>query len=124
MGYDNSASSARQLEARFERLLLLIGDLQAAIGRLQQPSYNPAGGGFGGSGGGLWYCITATYIPAGGSIPGLTILVNIGGTLTATAYTNATVYNMMAFATVAFTGKTIVVAPNPDGTFSVISQSC
>ncbi len=124
MGYDNSASSARQLEARFERLLLLIGDLQAAIGRLQQPAYNPAGGQGGSSGGGLWYSIAATYIPAGGSITGLTVNVNVGGTFTATPFTNATVYNMMAFATVAFTGKTIVVAPNPDGTWSVISQSC
>ncbi len=113
------------IEFRFEQMRLALQQQAQTISGLQSALANLQPGGFGGSGtSGLWYCITATYIPAGGSIPGLTILVNVGGTLTATAYTNATVYNMMAFATVAFTGKTIVVAPNPDGTWSVISQSC
>ena len=47
---DNSAQAVRRLEERFERLLLLLGDLQAAIGRLQQPALNPQYGGGGGGG--------------------------------------------------------------------------
>ncbi len=127
MGYDNSASSARQLEARFERLLLLIGDLQAAIGRLQQPMYNAAGGGFGGSsGGGVIYSMVGVVIAAGtiaapGSVTGATVYVQVGGSGTV-ASTNATVYNEMQAATVA--SNTIKLGLNPDGTFSVISQSC
>ncbi len=95
MGYDNSASSARQLEARFERLLLLIGDLQAAIGRLQQPAYNPAGGQGGSSGGGgtlCWAHAPSTIAAATGSWPTLTpstftsdVYQDVAGTLTLVA---------------------------------------
>jgi hypothetical protein len=39
MNHDNTA--LRELEQRYERLQLVIGDLQAAIGKLQQPAPNP-----------------------------------------------------------------------------------
>ncbi len=43
MSYDNSANAVRRLEERFERLLLLIADLQVALARLQQPANNASG---------------------------------------------------------------------------------
>jgi len=122
MSYDNSAASVRRLEERFERLLLLLGDLQAAIGRLQQPATNQAGGGQSGGGGNV-YSIPAVVISAGGSVTGQTVSALVGGSLS-TVNGNGTVYNQMAAATVSTSGKTIMVGSNPDGTYSVITQSC
>ena len=119
MSYDNSANAVRRLEERFERLLLILGDMQAAIGRLQQPSYNP-GGGQSGGGGGI-YIMAGQVIAAGASATGVTVDWVIGGT-GIVASTTATVWNMMQSATVA--SKTIVLGANPDGSFTVISQSC
>src|SRR5208283_3792989 len=86
MSYDNSANAVRRLEERFERLLLLLGDMQAAIGRVQQPSYNAAGGQPGG-GGGVTYMVMAptAAITAGLSTPltGQTVVV-ISGAATVT----------------------------------------
>jgi hypothetical protein len=120
MSYDNSANAVRRLEERFERLLLLIGDLQAAIGRLQQPSVNAAGGQPSGGGAGI-YSMVGVVIAAGGSVTGATVNALIGGSTTAVS-TNATVYNQMQAATVVT--NTIMLGGNPDGTYSVISQSC
>jgi hypothetical protein len=121
MNHDNTA--LRELEQRYERLLLLIGDLQAAIGRLQQLANDAAGSQKGGGGGTVFY-IQPIVIAAGGNYTGLTIYTLAAGTLTATVTTNATVYNRMAAATVATSGKYIVVGPNPDATWSCITQSC
>jgi len=124
MSYDNSANAVRRLEERFERLLLLLGDMQAAIGRVQQPSYNAAGGQPGG-GGGVTYMVMAptAAITAGLSTPltGQTVVV-ISGAATVTVNTNATIYNNMASNTVI--SKPLVVGQNNDGTFTVITQSC
>jgi len=112
----------RQLEDRYERLLLLIGDLQAAVGRLQQPAVNPAGGGQqGGGGGGVCYSMVGVVIAAGGLVTGATVNALVGGSTTAVS-TNATVYNQMQSPTVV--SKTIMLGQNPDGTYSAISQSC
>ncbi len=120
MSYDNSANAVRRLEERFERLLLIIGDMQAAIGRLQQPALNPAGSQQGGGGAGV-YIMAGQVITAGASATGVTVDWVIGGT-GIVASTTATVWNMMQSATVS--GKTIVLGANPDGSFTVISQSC
>ncbi len=120
MSYDNSANAVRRLEERFERLLLILGDLQAAIGKLQQPALNPAGSQQG-SGGGVIYSMVGVVIAVGGSVTGATVNALVGGSPTAVS-TNATVYNQMQSATVVT--KTIMLGQNPDGTFSVITQSC
>ncbi|MGO8949906.1 MAG: hypothetical protein ACLQUY_20070 [Ktedonobacterales bacterium] len=124
MSYDNSANAVRRLEERFERLLLILGDLQAAIGRVQQPSYNGAGGQPGG-GGGLVYSMVGVVINPAGTPPnyvtGATVNAYVGGTTVALPGTY-TVYNQMQAATVIT--KTIMLGQNPDGTFSVITQSC
>jgi len=124
MSYDNSANAMRRLEERFERLLLMLADMQAAIGRTQQPSYN-SGGGQPGGGGGVTYMVMAptAAITAGLSTPltGQTVVV-ISGAATVTVSTNATIYNNMASNTVI--SKPLVVGPNNDGTYTVITQSC
>ncbi len=116
----------QDLEARYERLLLTVQQLSRQIAnlanQLQQTQGQSGGGGTGG--GGIVYFIAPIVIAAGGSVTGQTILVNIGGILTATAATAAVVWNMMAWATVATAGKNIIVGTNPDGSYSVITQSC
>src|SRR5271166_5141034 len=101
MSYDNSANSVRRLEERFERLLLILGDMQAAIGRLQQPSYNSGGGQPGGGGGGVFVVQVPTAgIAAGSNLGGQTISIVSGGSLVQIS-TNALIYNEMAVPTVA-----------------------
>lgn len=120
MSYDNSANAVRRLEERFERLLLALADLQAAVGRLQQPSASSGGGNQGGGGAGV-YIMAGVVIGAGASVSGATVDWVIGGSAIV-ASTTAKVWNMMQSATVA--SKTIVLGLNPDGSFTVISQSC
>ncbi len=116
----NTAPRNQSIELSFERLLLLIQDIQAAIARLQQPSAS-SGGGQPGGGGGNVYSMVGVVIAAGGSVTGATVNALVGGSTTAVS-TNATVYNQMQAATVVT--KTIMLGANPDGTFSAISQSC
>lgn len=114
-----------RLETRFELLRLDLANLKAQVAKLQSDLANQQlGGGGNSSGGGIVYFVNPVVISAGGNVTGQTIYVNIGGTQTATASTNATVYNEMASATVATSGKVIIVGPNPDGSYSVITQSC
>lgn len=117
----------RTLEARFERLLLDLAAAQAAIANLQTQIAGLQQGGSGqgqSGGGGTVFFIQPIVIAAGGNQTGLTIYTLIAGTLTATGTTNATIYNGMAAATNATAGKNIIVGPNPDGTWSTITQSC
>ncbi len=113
---------ADQLEARFERLLVDFGNLQQQVASLinqlqglqggnQQPQ----------NGGGGIFIMAGQVIAAGASATGVTVDWVIGGT-GIVASTTATVWNMMQSATVS--GKTIVLGANPDGSFTVISQSC
>ena len=118
MNPDNTA--LHELEQRYERLLLLIGDMQAAIGRLQQLA-NDAAGSQKGGGGGLCYSMVGVVIGAGSNVTGATVNALVAGATVAVS-TNATVYNQMQAGTVA--SKTIMLGVNPDGTYSAISQSC
>lgn len=129
---------ADQLEGRFERLLVDFGNLQqqvaALIGQiqgLQGGNSQPQG-----QGGGLFYAIAPTPITAAANSPAASAaLAASGNPITATVYAvvggiwtalpgTYSVYNPMHSATVATGGLTIVVGANPDGTFSVITQSC
>ena len=118
MSHDSTA--LRELEQRYERLQLWVSDIEQAVGRLQQPQVNPAGGQHG-SGGGLCYSMVGVVISAGGNVTGATVNAFVGGATQAVS-TNATVYNQMQAATVVT--KTIMLGLNPDGTYSAISQSC
>jgi hypothetical protein len=119
MIYDTS--NLRALEERYERLLLLIGDMQATIGRLQQVANDLAGSGQKSGGGGVIYSMVGVVIAAGSSVTGATVNALVGGSTQAVS-TNATVYNQMQGDTVVT--KTIMLGANPDGTYSAISQSC
>ena len=114
----NTSPRNASIELSFERLLLLIADMQAAIARLQQPSASGPGNQ---GGGGLVYSMIGQIISAGGNYPGATVNALVGGSSVALPGTY-TVYNQMQAATVIT--KTIMLGANPDGTFSVITQSC
>ncbi len=118
----NTAPRNQSIELSFERLLLLIQDMQAAIARLQQPSASSGGGNQGGGGAGV-YSIPAVAITAGGSVTGQTVSALVGGSLV-TVNASGTVYNQMHSPTVSTLGLTIMVGANPDGSYSVITQSC
>jgi hypothetical protein len=119
MNHDTTA--LHRLEERYERLLLLIGDLQAAVGRLQQLANDAAGSQQKPGSGGVCYSMVGQVIAAGSSATGVTVNAMYAGS-TYAANTNATVYNQMQSATAAT--KTIMLGANPDGTYSAISQSC
>ncbi len=115
-----------QLEARFERLRNAELALEARMARAEQQirdTQTSSGGGSSG-GGGFVYFVNPIVISAGGNVTGQTIYWNLGGTVTATGTTSATVYNIMPSATVATSGHYIVVQPNPDGTYTAVTQGC
>ena len=113
-----------QLEGRFERLLLELQDtrrkLTQAMQQIRDLQARPAGGG---ANTGAGYFIDPVVIGAGSSVSGQTVKYRSGGSVI-NATTNGTVYNEMAVATVATTGKTIMVVPYGDGTYVAVSQSC
>jgi uncharacterized protein involved in exopolysaccharide biosynthesis len=115
-----------QLESRFERLVVQVQALTAGVASVAQQigQIQNQQGGVGSSGGSNVLFIDPVVISAGGNVTGQTLYWNIGGTLTSTGITTAVVYNMMASATVLTSGKYIIVGPNIDGTYSVITQSC
>ncbi|HMF38322.1 MAG TPA: hypothetical protein VKF17_16885 [Isosphaeraceae bacterium] len=123
---DSAIPRLELIEDRFERQILLVQQLQRQVANLANQIQQVQGqqGGSGTGSGGIVYFLNPIAISPGGSVTGQTIWVNLGGTQTASGYTNATVYNEMASATVATSGKIIIVGPNPDGTWSVITQSC
>ncbi len=119
--FELSRLAYQQLAAQVAGLASQLANQQ--LGQLQQP---------GGGGGGIAYAIAPTVISAAtgtfpsetpGSVASQTIYALVGGAETALPGTS-TVYNRMAAATVAISGKTIMVGANPDGTYSVITQSC
>ena len=139
MSYDNSANAVRRLEERFERLLLALGDMQAAIGRMQQPSYNAAGASRV-AGGRHVYAIAPMAIAAAANslaehpqVLSRAELVCIHDwpdrlcrcrrTLDRIA---GNLYGLQqdALCNRGDSGLPIIVGANPDGSFSVISQSC
>jgi hypothetical protein len=106
----------RRLMAQLAADETIIAALQQAVRTGQQG--NPFGQSGGGSG---CYSMAGIAIPAGGNVTGQTVNSLVGGTATAIS-TNATVYNQMGMATIA--GNLIMLGQNPDGTFSVLTQSC
>ena len=105
-------ASAGRLQELQQQVASLINQLQGLQGGNQQPQ-NGGGGGV--------YIMAGQVIAAGASATGVTVDWVIGGT-GIVANANATVWNMMQSATVS--GKTIMLGANPDGSFTVISQSC
>ncbi len=121
----NTAPRNQSIELSFERLLLLIQDMQAAIARLQQPSAS-SGGPQQGGGGGQLFEILAANAPSGGigansSVTGVTMSQRTGASVI-TVSTNATVYNDMGKPTAA--SLAIICSQNADGSFLVVTQSC
>ncbi len=115
----------QDLEGRFERLRLAEQDLANRVARAEQQirdTQNAIGGGS--SSQTYFLCIQPVVISSGGNVTGVTIYWNLGGTVTATGTTSATVYNIMPSATVATSGHYIVVQPNPDGTYTAVTQGC
>ncbi len=108
------------LEYRFEQMRLALQQLGQVVSGLQSAQANQQQGG----NSGIVYFLNPVAISAGGNVTGQQLYTNIGGTQTAAGGATATVYNEMASATVATSGKIIIVGPNPDGTYSVITQSC
>ncbi len=130
MNHDNTA--LRELEQRYERLLLSIGDIQAAIGRLQQVANDLAGSQQkGGGGGGLYWAQAPSSIAAAtGSWPTLTptsftsdIYCEVGGTLTLQAAAQ-TVY--WFYKDIAAISSLIPVEPSAGGggAWDAIGNSC
>ncbi len=111
--FELSRLAYQQLAAQVAGLASQLANLQ--LGQLQQP----------GGGGGVTYMVMAptAAITAGLSTPltGQTVVV-ISGAANVTVSTNATIFNNMASNTVS--AKPLVVGPNNDGTFTVITQSC
>lgn len=112
----------RELEARFERLIVdhqallaQLASLNNQLKSLQSDNANKKGGG------GQCYSMVGVVISAGGSVTGATVNALVAGATVAVS-TNAKVYNQMQAATVVT--KTIMLGLNPDGTYSAISQSC
>ncbi len=132
MSYDNSANAVRRLEERFERLLLIIGDMQAAIGRLQQPALNPAGSQQTSSGITPLYFATnsASLGPATGTtLAGITpatftssVYTNVGGVMTLQAASQTCYW---WYLDTALANSIIAVEPNAAGTgWDCIATGC
>jgi hypothetical protein len=112
------------LEYRFEQMRLAlqqalrdIAALQSQLANAGQGNGNPSGGS------GLVFTIAPIVISAGGNATGQTVKALVSGSSTPLPGTY-TVYNQMNAPTVSTANKTIIVGGNPDGTFSVITQSC
>jgi hypothetical protein len=121
-------TNAEQRIIRLEQLLQFQADainrLQGDVANLkQQVRVSQAGGYGGGGGGGGIFWIGPVAIAANGNVTNQTVYMLSGGS-TLTISTTATVYNVMAVATVSTAGKNIIVAPNGDGTYLAVTQSC
>jgi hypothetical protein len=104
-----------ELRARLASIEQRVAENTQSVGKVWGISYGDGGGGSGA----FVYTIAPIVIAPGGNVTGQTVST-ILGTLPGTY----TVYNIMAVATVATAGKTIIVGANPDGTFTAITQSC
>lgn len=109
------------LEQLLRRLTAQLASDEIAIAALQQAMRTGQQGNPFGQGGGGCYSMAGVVIGAGGSVTGQTVNLLVNGSAVSIS-TNATVYNQMQAATVS--GKTIMLGQNPDGSFSVLTQSC
>jgi hypothetical protein len=118
----NAESRIVHLEQELRQLFVTLATMQAQIAALQQAvrTATPSSP-YGQDGGGGIFIMAGAVIGAGASITGATVDFVIGGT-GIVASNNATVWNMMQSATVS--GKTIILGANPDGSFTVVTQSC
>jgi hypothetical protein len=117
----NAEQRIVHLEQLIKNLLDTIARMQAAIAALQQGQRTGQASPYSGGGGGGIFIMAGAVIAAGGTATNVTVDYVIAGA-GVVATTTGTVYNMMQSATVS--GKTIVLGSNPDGTFTVITQSC
>ena len=124
-----------QLESRFERLRLLVTELQKAVNNALQGLRNVQSNlpfGSGTSPGVIYVAVTGSGgIPAAsaaplsgtpGSATGLSVYLISGGTYTLVTST-ATIYNPYLSAT-ASAVKVLTVCPNGDGTYTLVGESC
>lgn len=109
------------LEMQVAAQAALIQSLQAQTSAAQQQARTTQQSPYGGSGGAI-YTIAPVVIGAGGNATGLTVYFLLNGTSTALGGT-FTVYNQMQKPT-SNGAQTILVAPNGDGSFTVVTQSC
>jgi hypothetical protein len=121
------AGQFRTLEARFERLLLDLASIQAQVANLQTQVAGLQQGGSGqgqqGGGTGVYEIPGGVAIGANSYVTGQTVYALTGGNGTSTAVSaNAVVFNVYGVATTA--GKALTLGQNPDGTFTVLGQSC
>lgn len=118
----NAEGRIIHLEQELRKIALALSALQDAVAALQQAvrtqqqsPYNAGGGG------GIYEISGGSAISGGGNVTGVTVSQRIGASVV-TVNANATVYNDMQASTIS--GKTIICGQNPDGSFTVITQSC
>jgi hypothetical protein len=104
----------RELQAANE----LLKQLRDAVAQLKQQQYGLEGGGGGGGGGdGIFYATPGSSIAAN-STGSYTVSQSWDGTSIGTK----TIRNRYASATTA--SKVLTLGRNPDGTFTILGQSC
>ena len=109
------------LEQQLRQNALLLATIQAQIAAAQQATRSGQQSPLPGAGGGSIYEMTGVVIAAGGNVTGQTVKQRVGATVVTTS-ANATVYNDMGQPTVA--SNLIILSLNPDGSFTVVTQSC
>ena len=110
------------LEQQLRQNALLLATIQAQIAAAQQATRTGQQSPFpGAGGGGSIYEMTGVVIAAGGNVTGQTVKQRVGATVVTTS-ANATVYNDMGQPTIA--SNLIILSLNPDGSFTVVTQSC
>ena len=118
----NAEGRIIHLEQELRKIALALSALQDAVAALQQAVRTQQQSPFpGAGGGGGLYEMTGVVIAAGGNVTGQTVKQRVGATV-ATVSTNATVYNDMGQPTIA--SNLIILSLNPDGSFTVVTQSC
>jgi hypothetical protein len=118
------------ISSQLQALIAMVLDLRRWLrkvadqaARAEQNVQFAMGTGGAGSGGAasFYYMPSGAVISAGGNLTGQSVYTYGGGGSSLYSST-ATVYNLMGSATVS--GTVLVLGINPDGTFSVVSQSC
>jgi hypothetical protein len=120
-------------EKAIRKLQDQVAQLTQRVGALEQNQFasQGAGGGISGAGQSCFFYAGTSVIPAatglpgvgtpGGPVTGQTVYLISGGGFVSFS-TNASIYNGLMSPTV--TGKGHVLNQNPDGTFSVVAESC
>ena len=117
----NAEGRIIHLEQQLRQIGLVLATMQDQIAAAQQATRTGQQNPYPGSGGGGMYEMTGVVIAAGGNVTGQTVKQRVGATVVTTS-ANATVYNDMGQPTVA--SNLIILSLNPDGSFTVVTQSC